>query len=354
MPFKWDDLDTKLIQLIIKQYHRNAIISESGESKEKVRARLRRLIKHGIILPSKGDHTLGVACITYIITQPFAQILIHNEGLEDGAVIPEERPLKYEYHATSFRAEILDRKAPRPKGDSQFKMNHWTGEIFHYPDYTIRLTPKFAIIDLNQILAADSDTNLLLKYHNLAISALGKFSEQHKLPLGQVESNREPHRPIYGSHGLAQALIDKGGELDFLDLGIGVDSSDPDNKGEVEPKTRKAALILEGALNHFPNIVAAVRSDNQQTRQEVKQIHKEVNQIREEVKQTNHAAPGNQLMQEIHPSILAEKFKPDLDNQPKSKTAIPQLPCLNSKIPLKDCTNIRCAEFSRCTGGAAL
>ncbi|MCZ7394059.1 MAG: hypothetical protein O8C56_12165 [Candidatus Methanoperedens sp.] len=270
LPFKWDELDSKIIALIKANYHRNAIISRAGKTGSTIQRRLARLIKHNIIMPT--PQKIGMfPCITYVILQPWADSLIHNEGI----ALPDETPLVYDWHACGFRAEILDKKTiNRPKGDRQFKMTNWTGETFYYPDHTIKLTTKHAIVDIKIKLQADSSGDLLIKYSALAQKFLGEFSARYNIPLGQVEQNREPHRRMPNSAGIAQALIEKGGELYLPSIGLQVDHSQ-DEEGELEfigKSGARSAIILEEAINHFPSIVAGVRSDNYQTRQEVNQI----------------------------------------------------------------------------------
>ncbi len=323
LPSWWDELDQKVIALVKSNYHRNGIISRTGKPPSSIRRRLERLIKHGIISPTP-QNIGGWACVTYAITPAWASALIHNEGV---APANEAAPLKYDFHATSYRAELLDSNQPhpaRPKGDKQIKMNHWVEEIFYYEDHTIRLTPRRAIVDFMQRLHADSNTNLEIKYAFLAQQFLNTFSRKYSIPLGQAECNRNPHRRIPGSEGIASALADKGGELYVPNIGLQVDHSQ-DEGGELElvgEPGRRSAIILEEAINHFPTLAAGVKSDNLQTRQEVNHLRTTLTEtvskfeqtlesVHSEIKETQ----GLILLQEQNRTLKAQND--ELQNQLK-------------------------------------
>jgi hypothetical protein len=168
--------------------------------------------------------------------------------------------MKFKWHGCTFKAGILS--GTRPKGDRTYHPKNWTGEVFYLVTHTIRLTSKHAVVEVHEDLGAGSENDLLLKYHSLAETYLGQFSERHKLRLGAVKLYREPHRPIPGSKELAEAILREESEIFCPENGIQIDRSH--EEGEIEfvgKKGKETAQAFAFTLNQMPSIAAGLRSE---------------------------------------------------------------------------------------------
>jgi len=245
----------------------------------------------------------------YKLTTAGTKVLIYNEGSSS----VYDPPFNYDWHANSFKAEYLG--GARPKGDHSYHPKGWDGEVFYYDGYKIRLTPNLAIVDIHEELGADTEANLLLKYHTLAQTYLRKFSVQHNIQLSPVvEQNREPHRAIPGSHNLAQKMLGSmGGELHDKVTGLQIDESDKNHKGEIEFIGKEGAKTSERFLhlvNQGPTILATTRAEVTENNQRInsfervlysdlQELKTEMKEIRTEVKELPLAIKLQQREQEL-------------------------------------------------------
>jgi hypothetical protein len=219
----------------------------------------------------------------YDLTTTGTEFLMHNEGIST----PYDKPFNYSHHAVSFKAECLG--GAHPKGDHTYHPKGWDGEVFYYDGYKIRLTPHYAIVDIKEDLGADTEANLLLKYHTLAQTYLKKFSAQYNIQLSPVvEQNREPHRSIPGSNNLAQEMLGSmGGELYDKETGLQIDESDNKHKGELEFVGKKGAGTskrLQHLINQGPVILADTKAKVEDAKAKVDSIEKVIHSEFQEVK----------------------------------------------------------------------
>ncbi|VVB84705.1 Uncharacterised protein [uncultured archaeon] len=297
------ELVLNILKLITFMYHVSQIARLLNLPRSTVQYWLRKLEERGLIKPDGKSSPRSYPKI-YALTTAGTKFLIHNEG---GSAAHE--PLfnfKYTWHALSFKSEILG--GARPKGDHSYNPTNWKGEVFYRDGYKIRLTTKHAIVDINQDLGADTEADLLLKYHTLAQSHLRQFSKQYDLQLSSlVEQNREPHRAIPGSHDLAQKMLGSmGGELHNEATGLQVDESDKDHRGEVEfvgEKGAKAAEEFLHLVNKGPLILADTKAkvDNFEKvlHSEIREIKADLREIKTEVKELPLTVKLQQKEQEI-------------------------------------------------------
>ena len=270
-PFKnWDETYTRLLHCI-KDHHTIGSMSKVlNLPRSTIRDRLTKLEKKEIITKSETT-LLGNRCANFIITSGWAMKLVNHDEPQIIVNKPQSQqrkpePVKFTRHNVSLQAEIIT--GTIPKGDKRYSPNGWTGEIFEgNGTYKIRVIPNRkgtarAVIDIFVSLGASSTADLTMKYHAFAERYLGAWAEKHILKLGQITEYRTPHTVIEGSKGLAQTILKAtGGETKIADMGVQVDESDKEHKGEVEfhgtkkEESNKGAESLrnfEFALNQSP------------------------------------------------------------------------------------------------------
>lgn len=280
-------LDLKILKLITYMYHVSMIARLLNEARTTIIYRLKKLMERRLIKPDGKSNARSYPKF-YVLTSKGTEVLIQYE---EGSSAYEPQ-FRYDHHANSFKSEILG--GARPKGHHSYHPKNWTGEVFYGDGFKIRLTSKHAIVDIQQDLGADTEANLLLKYHTLAQNYLRQFSAHHNIQLSPaVEQNREPHRSIPNSHELAQNLLGPmGGELHDTKNGLHIDESDKDHKGEVEfvgKEGAKAAANFLHLVNQGPAILAKTRAKADSTEAKVnsfeKVLHSECQEIKADLRE---------------------------------------------------------------------
>ncbi len=292
----WDETYTKILHCI-KDHHTISSMSKLlNLPRSTLRDRLTRLETKEIITKTE-TMLLGNRHTTFIITSGWATKLVNNDEPQVIITKPQSQsqqskpePVKFTRHGVSLQAEIIT--GTIPKGDKQYSPNGWTGEIFEgNGTYKIRVIPNRkgtarAVIDIFVSLGASSTADLTMKYHAFAERYLGTWAEKHSLKLGQITEYRTPHTVIEGSRGLAQTIIKAtGGETKIVDMGIQVDKSDKEHKGEVEfhgtrtegdKKGDESLRNFEFALNQSPQKMEQLASKFDVLRDT---LHKEVEKV---------------------------------------------------------------------------
>ncbi|MDD5474330.1 MAG: hypothetical protein PHU34_09325 [Candidatus Methanoperedens sp.] len=302
-----EELKLKILKLITLMYPVSSIARILKQPRTTILYWVNKFEKRGLVKPDGKSNTRSNPKF-YKLTTAGTKVLIHNEG-SSSAYDP---PFNYTHHAVSFKSEYLG--GTHPKGDHSYHPKNWQGEVFYRDGYKIRLTPKHAIVDIHEDLSADTESNLLLKYHTLAQNYLRQFSAQYNIQLSPiVEQNREPHRAIPGSHSLAQKILGSmGGELHDKETGLQVDESDKNHKGEIEFIGKEGAETSERFLhlvNQGPTILATTRAKVDENNQRINSFEKvlcsdlqelkmEMREIKTEIKEIPLAIKLQQTEQE--------------------------------------------------------
>lgn len=282
-----EELKMNILKLITLMYPVSSIARIIKQPRTTILYWVKKFEERGLVKPDGKSNTRSNPKF-YKLTTEGTKVLIHNEG--DST--PYDKLFNYSHHAVSFKAEYLG--GARPKGDHTYHPKNWEGEVFYYDGHKIRLTPKHAIVDIHEDLGADTESNLLLKYHTLAQTYLQKFSAQHKIQLSPVvEQNREPHRAILGSHNMAQKILGSiGGELHDKETGLQIDESDKNHKGEVEfigKEGAETSRSFQHLVNQGPVILATTRAKADSAEAKVnsfeKVLHSEFREIKADLRE---------------------------------------------------------------------
>lgn len=289
----WDETYTRILHCIKDHHTINSMSKLLAIPRSTIRDRLTRLEKKEIITKTE-TMLLGNRHATFIITSGWATKLVNQDEPQIIINKPHQtKPdtVKFTRHNVSLQAEIIT--GAIPKGDKQYSPNGWTGEIFEgNGTYKIRVIPNRkgtarAVIDIFVSLGASSTADLTMKYHAFAERYLGAWAEKHSLKLGQITEYRTPHTVIEGSKGLAQTILKAtGGETKIADMGVQVDKSDKEHKGEIEfhgskkdkdkDKGEESLRNFEFALNQSPQKLEQLASKFDALRDS---LHNEVEKV---------------------------------------------------------------------------